>query len=105
MAVVSDGKPAVTHYKLEEDFNGFSMITAKLETGRTHQIRVHMAYINHPLLGDTLYGPAKQPYGLKTQMLHAEILGFVHPVSGQYMEFSAKPPAEFAEVVTKLRNR
>ena len=105
MAVVSDGKPAVTHYRLEESFNGFSMVTARLETGRTHQIRVHMAYINHPLLGDTVYGPAKQPYGLKSQMLHAEILGFVHPVSGQYMEFSAKPPEEFAAVVEKLRNR
>ena len=105
MAVVEGGKPAVTHYRLVESFNGFSMITARLETGRTHQIRVHMAYINHPLLGDTVYGPAKQPFGLKSQVLHAEILGFVHPVSGQYMEFSAEPPKEFKDVIEKLRSR
>ncbi len=105
MAVVEGGKPAVTHYRLVESFNGFSMITARLETGRTHQIRVHMAYINHPLLGDTVYGPAKQPFGLKSQVLHAEILGFVHPVSGQYLEFSAEPPKEFTEVIEKLRSR
>ena len=105
MAVVPDGKHAVTHYRLVEQFNGFSMITARLETGRTHQIRVHMASIHHPLLGDTVYGAAKQPYGLGSQMLHAEILGFVHPRTGQYMEFTAAPPQEFMTVVEKLRNR
>ena len=105
MAVVPDGKHAVTHYRLVEQFNGFSMITARLETGRTHQIRVHMASIHHPLLGDTVYGAAKQPYGLDSQMLHAEILGFVHPRTGQYMEFTAAPPQEFTAVVEKLRNR
>ena len=105
MAVVPDGKHAVTHYKVVEQFNGYSMITARLETGRTHQIRVHLSYIHHPLLGDTVYGAAKQPYGLTSQMLHAEILGFVHPRTGQYMEFTAAPPQEFMTVVEKLRNR
>lgn len=105
MAVVPGGKHAVTHYRLVEQYNGFSMITARLETGRTHQIRVHMASIHHPLLGDTVYGPAKQPYGLDSQMLHAEILGFEHPRTGQYMEFTAAPPQEFMTVVEKLRNR
>lgn len=105
MAVVPDGKRAVTHYRLAEHFRGYDMITARLETGRTHQIRVHMASIHHPLLGDTVYGPAKQPFGLASQMLHAEILGFIHPRTGQYMEFSAVPPKLFTDTVEKLRAR
>ncbi|MBR3296788.1 MAG: RluA family pseudouridine synthase [Firmicutes bacterium] len=103
MAVEPDGKRAVTHYKVLERFNGFTLIEARLETGRTHQIRVHMAHIHHPLLGDTVYGPAKQPFGLKAQMLHAGVLGFVHPVSGEYLEFSCDPPADFQDVLLKLR--
>jgi len=105
MAVVQGGKHAVTHYSLVERFRGYDMITARLETGRTHQIRVHMAHIHHPLLGDTVYGPAKQPFGLDSQMLHAEILGFVHPRTGQYMEFTAAPPQIFLDTVEKLRSR
>ena len=105
MAVVPDGKRAVTHIKELEAFNGCSLFEARLETGRTHQIRVHMAYKNHPLLGDTVYGPAKQPYGLNGQMLHAKVLGFIHPVSGKYLEFSAEPPADFQEVLEKVRKK
>ena len=105
MAVVKDGRSAVTHYRVLERFLGYTMIEARLETGRTHQIRVHMAYRNHPLLGDTVYGSAKQPYGLTGQMLHAKVLGFIHPATGEYMEFSAEPPDEFSACLEKLRNK
>ena len=105
MAVVPGGRRAVTHWRVSEEFNGFTEIRARLETGRTHQIRVHMASIHHPLLGDTVYGPQKQPYSLQGQMLHAEILGFQHPVTGQYMEFKADPPQEYLQILEKLRNR
>ena len=105
MAVVPGGRRAVTHWCVSEVFNGFTEIRARLETGRTHQIRVHMASIHHPLLGDTVYGPQKQPYSLQGQMLHAEILGFQHPVTGQYMEFRADPPQEYLQTLEKLRNR
>ena len=105
MAIVNGGRRAVTHYRVTERFKGFTEIEAKLETGRTHQIRVHMASINHPLLGDRVYGPAKQPYGLEGQMLHAGVLGFVHPVSGEYMEFRADPPEDYTSALEKLRKR
>ena len=105
MAVVPGGRNAVTHWRVSEEFSGFTEIRARLETGRTHQIRVHMASIHHPLLGDTVYGPQKQPYSLQGQMLHAEILGFQHPVTGQYMEFKADPPQEYLQILEKLRNR
>ena len=105
MAVVPGGRRAVTHWRVSEEFSGFTEIRARLETGRTHQIRVHMASIHHPLLGDTVYGPQKQPYSLQGQMLHAEILGFQHPVTGQYMEFRADPPQEYLQTLEKLRSR
>ena len=101
-AVVSGGKNAVTHIKPLARYKGFTEFEAKLETGRTHQIRVHMAYIKRPLLGDELYGPAKQPYKTKGQMLHAGILGFVHPISGQYMEFQADPPSDYMDILDKI---
>ncbi|MBQ9826335.1 MAG: RluA family pseudouridine synthase [Firmicutes bacterium] len=101
-AVVPDGRRAVTHIKVLKRYKGYTEFSAKLETGRTHQIRVHMAHINRPLLGDELYGPARQPYKTEGQMLHAGTLGFVHPVTGQYMEFSAQPPAEYLNVLQKL---
>jgi 23S rRNA pseudouridine1911/1915/1917 synthase len=92
MAVIKDGKPAVTHGKVLERFDGYTYCEFRLETGRTHQIRVHMASKGHPLLGDDLYGPKKCPFALEGQTLHAMIIGFVHPSSGEYMEFSAPLP-------------
>lgn len=98
-----NSKPAVTHYKVLERFGNFTLIEARLETGRTHQIRVHMSYLRHPLLGDELYGPAKNKVGAKRQMLHAGILGFVHPSTGEYMEFTSPLPEDFEAILNKLR--
>lgn len=104
MAVVfQHSKKAVTHYQVLERFHDFSYIQARLETGRTHQIRVHMAYLKHPVLGDPLYGPRKNPYDLKGQMLHAMLLGFKHPRTEEFLEFSAPPPALFLDVLEKIR--
>lgn len=98
-----NSKRAVTHYKVLERLGPFTRIEARLETGRTHQIRVHMAYINHPLLGDPVYGPAKNPFGVQGQMLHARLLGFAHPRTGRYMEFESGLPEEFQQILGKLR--
>ncbi len=104
MSVISkNGKDAVTHYRVLERFCGYTYVECRLETGRTHQIRVHMASIGHPLLGDQVYGPAKQPFRLNGQTLHAGVLGFIHPRSGEYMEFSAPLPDYFEELLAKLR--
>ena len=105
MAVhVRNGKPAVTHYRVLERFGSFTYVECQLETGRTHQIRVHMSSIGHPLLGDMLYGPKKCPYGgLTGQTLHAMVLGFQHPVTGEYMEFKAPLPEYFENLLKKLR--
>jgi len=103
MAVVSDGRRAVTHYKVLERFGRYTLIEAQLETGRTHQIRVHMASISHPLLGDTVYGSEKQPYKLQGQVLHARVLGFIHPTSGKYVEFSSPLPKYFDELIERFR--
>ena len=105
MAIVkTGGKPAVTHVKLLQNLaKGYAYIECELETGRTHQIRVHMASIGHPILGDPLYGPKKQPVvGLQGQMLHAMVIGFIHPVSGEYLEVTAPLPEEFEQVLKKL---
>ena len=98
-----NGKPAVTHYTVLERFGNYTLIECKLETGRTHQIRVHMTSIGHSLVGDEVYGPAKCPFKLQGQCLHAMVLGFVHPTTGQYMEFSADLPEYFEELLKKLR--
>lgn len=98
-----NGKPAVTHYTVLERFGSYTLIECVLETGRTHQIRVHMASIGHPLVGDEVYGPSKCPFQLQGQCLHAMVLGFVHPRTGQYMEFSAELPEYFEELLRKLR--
>ena len=104
MAVVrTGGKPAVTHVKVLERLNGYTYCEFRLETGRTHQIRVHMASKGHPLLGDDLYGPRKCPFPLEGQTLHALMIGFVHPSSGEYMEFSAPLPEYFSKLLDKLR--
>ena len=100
-----NGKRAVTHWRVLERFGRFTLIEARLETGRTHQIRVHMSYIRHPLAGDPLYGPKKQPFSFSGQLLHAGILGFNHPADGRYMEFKAELPEEFRKVLEELRKR
>lgn len=101
--VRENSKRAVTHWRVLERFGKYTLIEAQLETGRTHQIRVHMAYINHPLVGDMLYGPKKQPLFQEGQLLHAGVLGFVHPSTGEYMEFCRPLPDEFQQVLEKLR--
>lgn len=97
-----NGKEAVTHYRVLKRFSRYTHIECQLETGRTHQIRVHMASIGHPLLGDALYGPSKCPYALCGQTLHAGVLGFIHPRTGAYMEFTAPLPEYFTELLEKL---
>ncbi len=106
MAVTDrNSKAARTHYRVLERFGRFTYIEAVLETGRTHQIRVHMAYISHPLLGDEVYGPKKSPLKTKGQMLHAKVLGFRHPVSGEYMEFDSPLPLAFQQTLGKLKEQ
>ena len=97
------GKPAVTHFRVIEYMKHFSYLECRLETGRTHQIRVHMTSLGHPLLGDEIYGSGKNPYHLQGQTLHAMVLGFVHPRTGEYMEFSAPLPEYFLNLLEKLR--
>lgn len=99
------GRPAMTHYKVLERFGDYTYIECELETGRTHQIRVHMASIGHPILGDAVYGPMKCPFKLEGQTLHAKILGFEHPVTGEYMEFDAPLPEYFVSLLERLRMR
>lgn len=102
-AVVKDGRAAVTNFTVLQQFKGYSLIKCVLETGRTHQIRVHLQYINHPVAGDPLYGPKKTLAG-NGQFLHAETLGFYHPVTNEWLEFSVEPPAIFQETLTTLRD-
>lgn len=97
-----NGKEAITHYRVLKRFSNFSYIECQLETGRTHQIRVHMASIGHPLLGDTVYGPAKSKFKLEGQCLHAMVLGFIHPTTQEYMEFEAPLPEYFEKLLNIL---
>ncbi len=98
-----NGRAAVTHYHVLRRFRRFTFVECRLETGRTHQIRVHMASLGHPLLGDRVYGPAKVPFcGLQGQTLHAGLLGVIHPATGEYVEFSAPLPEYFKELLNKL---
>lgn len=108
MAVLKDGasaRQAVTHYWVEERLPGFTYLRLRLETGRTHQIRVHMASLGHPVAGDPVYGPKKVISELKGQCLHAGLLGFVHPRTRKYMEFSAPLPDYFETFLDKLRKK
>ncbi len=99
-----NGREAVTHYQVLERFGDYTLVECQLETGRTHQIRVHMASIGHPVLGDDVYGPRNCPFKLEGQTLHAKILGFVHPGTGEYMEFDSPYPAYFEKLLKHLRS-
>lgn len=105
MAVLAGGREAITHYEVLEQYAGYSYLTFLLETGRTHQIRVHMAHIGHPIIGDPLYGPAKDKWKLQGQCLHAGELTLTHPATGERMTFQAPLPAYFTTVLQKLRNQ
>ena len=105
MAVVSGGRRAVTHWEVLERFGGFTYVRCRLETGRTHQIRVHMAHMGHPILGDTVYGAKKPVPGLQGQCLHAVGLQFVHPRTGEMVCLSCPLPEEFVRQLDKLRTR
>lgn len=106
MAVLSaGGKEAITHYKVLKRFGKYTYIECRLETGRTHQIRVHMAHLGHPLLGDTVYGSKDCPFSLEGQTLHAKILGFIHPKTGEYIETDAPLPEYFETLLSVLQKK
>ena len=98
-----DGQPAVTHWQVLASQEGHTLLRLRLETGRTHQIRVHMAYLGHPVAGDPVYGPKKGITSLEGQCLHAGKIGFVHPRTGEYLEFEAPLPAYFTGFLQKLK--
>ncbi len=103
MAVTEkNSKPAVTHFTVLRQLGGADYVQCRLETGRTHQIRVHLAYLGHPILGDRVYGDKRNPYHLPGQALHAKKIGFVHPRTGKYYEFEQQPPSYFTELLEKL---
>jgi len=99
------GKEAITHFKVLERFGDFTFVEVNIETGRTHQIRVHMSYIGHPVVGDPLYSRKKNPFDIKGQALHAFRLGLYHPRSGEFMTFEAPVPEDFNEILNILRRR
>lgn len=106
MAVVNEnGKKAITYYRVLNTFKEYTLVETSLETGRMHQIRVHMAYINHPIVGDPVYTNRKNEFGIKSQLLHASRLGFWHPRTNEYMEFESKLPEEFNRVIQILEKR
>ena len=100
-----NSKNAVTHFFVEERFDKYTLVRCRLETGRTHQIRVHMSKNGHPIVGDPVYGRKKEEFKLNGQLLHAFKVGYIHPVSGEYMEFTRELPEYFSEVLEKLRRR
>jgi 23S rRNA pseudouridine1911/1915/1917 synthase len=99
----TNSKPAVTHFTVRERFAQTTMVECRLETGRTHQIRVHMKYIGFPLVGDPVYGPKKNPYPIHGQALHAKVLGFTHPRTAERIRIEAELPQEMEELITSLR--
>lgn len=103
MAVVKDGKNALTHFKVLKRYEGYTLVEIELKTGRTHQIRVHMSHIGYPVVGDDVYSNGKNPFGVTSQMLHAHILGFNHPKTGEWKEFVAPLPSEFDEVLKRIK--
>ena len=104
MAVRKDGKNAVTHFDIIERYNGYTYLDIKIDTGRTHQIRVHMAEIGYPIVGDIVYSNGKNPFGVEGQMLHAKSLEFKHPITGETLKLEAPLPKYFMEVLEKLEN-
>jgi 23S rRNA pseudouridine1911/1915/1917 synthase len=105
MAVnAKNGKDAITHFRVLERFKSYSLVECRLETGRTHQIRVHMAHIGHPVVADPVYGTRRAHLGMPPQALHARQLGLNHPRTGEWMEFTAEPPADMMAVIAKLRS-
>lgn len=106
MAVTDkNSRNAVTHYKVLKRYDGFTHVQLKLETGRTHQIRVHMAYIGHPVAGDPVYGVKKVITSLNGQCLHARVIGFVHPITEEYIEITSELPVYFTQFLSKLREQ
>jgi 23S rRNA pseudouridine1911/1915/1917 synthase len=105
MAVVRNGRLAVTHYTVLQRYRGYTLVRVRLETGRTHQIRVHFAYIGSPVVGDTVYGPPETEFDLAGQLLHASYISFQHPVSGEVMEFESPLPQYFERVLKTLDSR
>ena len=98
-------REAYTSYKVVSNLKEYSLVRCRLKTGRTHQIRVHMASIGHPIVGDPLYGFKKTPWREDGQMLHAQLLGFIHPIRKEYLEFSVSPPEDFQSKLSKIINR
>ena len=105
MAVSKTGKEAITHFKVLNRFDGYTFIEVNIETGRTHQIRVHMAEIGYPIVGDEVYSNGKNPFGVEGQMLHAAKLEFKHPKTGETMSFEAKLPQYFIDIIRKLEQK
>jgi len=101
MAVVSGGRRSITHYQVEQEYDKFTLLALRLETGRTHQIRAHMAYLGHPLVGDAKYAPGRNHSGLQGQFLHAAVLGFQHPRTQEYLEFKAPLPVELIDFLQR----
>ena len=104
MAVRKDGKEAITHFKVLRRYNNYTLLEVKIDTGRTHQIRVHMAEIGHPVVGDMVYSNGKNEFGIQGQMLHAKSLDFKHPITGKQMHLEAELPDYFTEVLEKLES-
>jgi 23S rRNA pseudouridine1911/1915/1917 synthase len=102
MAVVKDGREAISDYEVLQRFTNYTLVKVKLLTGRTHQIRVHFAYIKHSVVGDPLYGSPKKHFNLDSQALHARLLGFEHPRSGEYMEFESPVPEYLQDIISEL---
>lgn len=105
MAVKKDGKKAVTHFDVIKRYNGFTYLDIKIDTGRTHQIRVHMAEIGYPIVGDMVYSNGKNPFGIEGQMLHAKSLDFIHPITGKNIHLEAPLPKYFEEVLEGLERK
>ena len=105
MAIVQGGREALTHYEVIKEFGEYTLVRCILETGRTHQIRVHMASIGHSIVGDPVYGSKKEKFKLNGQLLHAQTLGFMHPITQAEMKFTSELPEYFQEIIQKLERK